>query len=208
MAQALSINYHLDEIEGVKNYYADLLIMQYRHKPNARETIKLGVDIFMGDSLLFQLQDILDIDKAIGVQLDIIGKILGCPRNVPGVGDEKNYFSFEKEDAYGFSDINGLSQGYFKSRRLHNLSIYSLSDDDYRQLLKLKALANVQRGSWAEMDTMLYNMFGNDLKLVNNKDLSITYLYKSNLNIVIESAIKLKYLRSPIGVNVSYVQEV
>lgn len=67
---------YTQDIQDVKTYYADLLILQYRNKPKARETIKIGADIYLGDGVIFQLQDILDIDKAEGAQLDIIGKSL------------------------------------------------------------------------------------------------------------------------------------
>lgn len=208
MAEVSTINYHLEEIESIKKYYADLLILQYKSKPRARETIKLGVDIYLGDSIMLQFQDILDIDNAVGEQLNIIGKILDCPRIVAGIGDEKPYFNFHGEsDNHGFSVVNQLSDGYFKNRRLHNFSVYTLSDTDYRLLLKFKALANVQRGSWGEMDDILYNMFGNNIRLVNNKNLSITYYYKSPLTVAVEAAIKLKYLRSPIGISVNYVAD-
>ena len=51
------------ELESVKEYYADLLILQYRNKPKARATIKEFVDICMGDGLVFELNDCLNIDK-------------------------------------------------------------------------------------------------------------------------------------------------
>ena len=41
-------------IDDVKEYYADLLILQYRNKPKARNTVKMGVDIYTGDGVLFQ----------------------------------------------------------------------------------------------------------------------------------------------------------
>lgn len=85
---------YTQDIQDVKTYYADLLILQYRNKPKARETIKIGADIYLGDGVIFQLQDILDIDKAEGAQLDIIGKILDCPRVVQGIYNDMIFSSF------------------------------------------------------------------------------------------------------------------
>lgn len=70
-----------------------MLVLQYRNKPKARETIKIGADIYLGDGVIFQLQDILDIDTAEGPQLDIIGKILDCPRIVQGVYNDMVFSS-------------------------------------------------------------------------------------------------------------------
>ena len=86
-----------DEIESIENYYADLIIIQYRNKPKARATIKLGADLYLVDGLVFDLQNVLDIDIAQGTQLDLIGKILGCSRNIFGFNIDKKYFSFEKD---------------------------------------------------------------------------------------------------------------
>ena len=88
------------EIESIENYYANLLIIQYRNKTKARATIKLGVDLYLGDGIVFDLQNVLDIDTAKGQQLDLIGKILGCNRNIFGYNVDKKYFSFEKDPPY------------------------------------------------------------------------------------------------------------
>lgn len=198
-------NYYTQEIEEVKEYYADLLILQYRNKKKARETIKLGAEIYLGDGLIFQLQDILDIDKAEGKQLDIIGKILQCPRIVEGINPEVRYFSFEKPNAKGFSTKNSLSDGAWKNQFNSLFSIYSLPDGSYRVLLKFKAIKNRLRGSMAEIDDLLFNIFGNEIRLTNNQDLTITYTINDSILIPAQAAIKLGYLNAPIGVVAQYV---
>lgn len=62
------------------NYYADLLILQYREKPNAFATIQDLVEMPIMDQLPLVLQDAFDLDTAVGVQLDTIGKYLGASR--------------------------------------------------------------------------------------------------------------------------------
>lgn len=187
------------EVENVKEYYANLLILQYRNKQKARDTIKLGAGIYLGDGLLFELNDILNIDTAQGAQLDLIGKILGCPRNIYGFNPDVNYFSFEKTDAYGYSDKDELSEGYWKNYFNSTGSAYALSDSNYRQLLKFKALYNLMQGSMADMDLVLYIAFGNDIEIVNNKDLTITYKI-NNLTTAINAAYALGYLKAPMGI--------
>ena len=187
-------------IDEVKEYYANLLILQYRNKPKARETIKLGVDIYTGDGLLLQLADCLNIDIAVGAQLDIIGKILGCPRDVPGINNQTKYFSFHvDEDSLGFSTIGNPSNGVAKNRNNSILATYTLNNNEYRQLLKFKAFLNVWRGDMGSMDRALYSVFGDTINLKNNQDMSITYEI-SEMNTTIEAAQALGYFRAPIGV--------
>lgn len=166
MVENYAISEYRQELEDVKNYYADLLILQYKNKPKARETIKLGVDIYLADGLVFQLQDVLDIDKAQGQPLDLIGKILGASRQVQGLLIDRKYFAFEKEGgSLGFSTKYKTSDGMFKTYYNSTLSFYSLGNEDYRVLLKFKALANIQRASMAQMDENLWNTFKGDVLL-------------------------------------------
>lgn len=208
MTETFTISEYRQELDDVKKYYADLLILQYRNKPKARETIKLGAEIYLADGLIFQLQDVLDIDKAKGFCLDLIGKILKASRKVQGLLIDRKYFSFEKEGALGFSTKYKTSDGMFKTYYNSTLSFYSLGDEDYRILLKFKALANIQRASMSQMDENLWNTFGGDVLLQNNQDLTITYIVANNLNIPLLAALKKGYLRAPIGIGMGYVLEV
>lgn len=191
------------EIESVKEYYADLLILQYRNKPKARATIKMLVDVCMGDGLVFELNDCLNIDKAEGKQLDLIGQILGCNRNVYGLNPDAKWFSFEKTDAYGYSDKDALSEGYWKSYFNTTGSSYALPDSDYRQLLKFKAALNVMPATMKGMDDALYQVFGNDVTLQNNQDLSVTYVI-SQQSVVTKAAEILGYFTAPMGISISF----
>ena len=191
------------EIESIKKYYADLLILQYRNKPKARETIKMFVDICMGDGLVFELNDCLNIDTAVGKQLDLIGQILGCNRNVYGLTPDAKWFTFEKTGAYGYSDKNALSEGYWKTYFNSSGSAYALSDSNYRQLLKFKAAINVMPATMKDMDEALYQVFGDNVTIQNNQDLSITYVI-SQQTIVTQAAEILGYFKAPMGIAVNY----
>ncbi len=194
------------DIEAIKEYYADLLILQYRNKPKARETIKEGVNIYLGDGVIMQLQDLLDIDNAIGTQLDIIGKILDCPRTVHGIYADRQFFQFHvDENSLGFSQVGNPTNAVFKTINNSNLSVYTLEDTDYRILLKYKAAVNVLRGSIKDMDEVLYSVFGGNVRLVNNQDLTITYILADESMIAIAAGKKLGYFRAPLGVNLLYI---
>lgn len=188
-------------VASVEDYYAGTLIIQYRNKPKARATIKLGADLYMADGLIFDLNNILDIDTAVGKQLDLIGKILGCPRDIPGLVLDKDFFSFEKTDAYGYSDADALSDGYWKNYDNSTGTAYTLLNDDYRTLLKFKAIYNVRYGSMGFMNEMYYRIFGNEVRMINNYDLSVTYKVPSTQSIALQAAIFLNYLEPPLGID-------
>ena len=249
------------QIANVENYYADLLIIQYRHKPKARATVKLGADLYLADGLVFELNNVLDIDTAVGAQLDLIGKILGISRNISGFTVDKEYFSFEKvfntvadltalnnydttdlpEDSifrvetdsnhdnettyyqwesgtwnylnedvisYGYSYYNGavnnLSKGLWKSYLNSIGSSFMLTDDDYRVLLKFKALYNIRVGSMKFMDDMLYRLFGNDIYITNNH-LSIDYNIPAQYSTAVDVIKYLGLFDAPLGITVNYV---
>ena len=200
---------YTQDIEDVKNYYADLLILQYRNKPKARETIKIGADIYLGDGVIFQLQDILDIDTAEGPQLDIIGKILDCPRIVQGVYNDMIFFQFyDGEDSVGLSTVGKPQGGNFRTIQNYNQSEYSLPDNDYRFLLKFKSAVNVMRGSERGIDEALWNVFQGDVLLKNNHNLTITYIVSAERTLAALAAKQLGYYRAPEGIGANYVLRV
>ena len=199
----------MSQLTDLQDYYANLLILQYHSKPKAIATIKTSVSLYAGDGLIFQLPDLLDIDKAQGVQLDLIGKILGCSRNVQGLTLDKTYFSFSHTGAVGFSTVAKLSKGIWKTVHNSTQSVYSLQDVDYRYLLKFKAIKNIWRGSMQDIDDLLFNMFGNSIEMINNGDLSVTYKVLPTIAVALAAAIHLGYLKAPMGVkyNYEYVEE-
>lgn len=196
------------QIDDIKQYYGDLLILQYRNKPKARKTVQIGCDIYTGDGVVFDLINSLDIDSAEGAQLDLIGKILDCPRTIQGLNPDKQYFSFQYDGALGFSTAQELSNGIFKTFYNSIQSEYALKDGDYRQLLKFKAIVNIWRASMAGMDEAIYNSFGNDVLLINNQNLTISYIISNSLTIATQAALIQGYLRAPIGIGLNYIIKV
>jgi hypothetical protein len=62
-------------------YYASLLIIQYRNKPKAVATIETVAKLALIDQLPLSVQNAYSIGSAVGVQLDILGKYVGVTRN-------------------------------------------------------------------------------------------------------------------------------
>lgn len=65
----------------LQQYYADLLIMQYRNQPNAAAVIKALVLPAIMDQLQLGVQNAYTMSTAIGTQLDVIGKYVGASRH-------------------------------------------------------------------------------------------------------------------------------
>lgn len=64
------------------DYYADLLILQYKTQPNARATISALTDKVISDGILLDVINGFNLLTAKGKQLDILGKYIGLPRAV------------------------------------------------------------------------------------------------------------------------------
>lgn len=66
--------------DQIAEYYAKLLILQYREKEKAFETVKFLASLAIIDQLPLDVQSAFAIGSAIGVQLDVIGKYVGVTR--------------------------------------------------------------------------------------------------------------------------------
>ena len=65
-----------------QNYYADLLILQYKTQPRARATIQALIKELYGSGSLLDLVNGFNLDTAEGKQLDTLGKYIGLGRQV------------------------------------------------------------------------------------------------------------------------------
>lgn len=74
-------------------YYVDLLVIQYRTKAKARQTMAILLKQVMADDVAAQLQAAFDLETAVGAQLDILGKYAGVSRNI-GASSTPGLFSF------------------------------------------------------------------------------------------------------------------
>lgn len=164
--------------------YADLLIWQYRNKPKAVATIKLIESIIaQGFVDLYQLQNVLNIETAIGHQLDLVGKHVGQGRVVNGYQLRK-FFGFRgSPHALGFS--RGKSDGGQWYRRRDPLAdSVRLSDEDYRFLIKCRILKNYQTGTLPNLIEACRFIFGDGCHVIDNYDMTVSVSVSvSNQNI-------------------------
>lgn len=135
--------------EDLKNYYADLLIMQYRSKPKARKTIKMMVDFIIMNQLPLQIQDAFNVNNAVGVQLDVVGKYVGASR-------------------YGYKFAADPSDPPVP---------VTLNDDEFRTYIELNILLNAMGSSTADIQMMIDQYFQGALLFFDTQAMLVSYFY-------------------------------
>lgn len=106
------------------DYYKDLLILQYRGKEKALATVDALVKMAIANQLADAVQSAFTIDSAVGVQLDVVGKIVGATRyghdfSGPVTLDDEDFRQFISlcvvQNSIGSSlkDVQELLAAYF-----------------------------------------------------------------------------------------------
>jgi len=202
----------MSDLDTTIEYYKDLILYQYINKPKATETIKLLAKQAMVDLLPIAVNDAFDIDTAIGSQLDVLGEYIGFDRIIQSQV-ERDYFTFQNQDSettltMGLTDYNNLTLNSTFSfySYVNALGISSsLSDDEYRILLKLKLHTNSTQNSLYEIATILFEYFSNQIILFDQFDMTISYFVKDSISRIISIAYQEDLLPKPMGVQISGV---
>jgi len=155
------------DIEAIKNYYGGLLIVQYKTKPKAQATVRLLAALPNGDGLLDQEMACFDLNTAVGVQLDILGRIVGVQREVYGLDLSHTFFSFTRyadtPDSVGFGRYTDNPYSTDLWLRYNNWAVYTLTDFELRTLIKLKIIFNNAYSSLKDLKEGLYAAFAGDI---------------------------------------------
>lgn len=124
------------------SYYAGLLIMQYFSKPNAIAMVKAQVTPIIMDQLPVAVQDAFNIDTAVGVQLDVLGKYAGVIRSGGGI---------------------------------------TLSDADFRKLIKLAIVTNSSGSDLATIQRLLNMFFENEIFVFDHLNMRMSYYLNTSV---------------------------
>lgn len=82
-----------------------------------------------------------------------------------------------------------------------------LSDEDYRILIKLKAISNTSTLSHKALEESLYDFFGNTIRMDSDGNMEMTYFVPKNKTPIIQAAIQKEVLPKPMGVRCNYIIE-
>lgn len=185
----------------------DLLIWQYQGKPCAEATADLLATTF-GDawSGLAQLRSVLDIDTAVGVNLDLVGKHVGQGR-VLSMVTPRGLFAFEGATGGRGFNVHGEGGGKWYRRGDPIADSVVLNDDDYRFLIRCRVTRNYMAGTMPDIEAALAFIFGAAARAYDQFDMSLTVVVpEAGVSDFTRYAItKLDILPRPVGVRIKFV---
>ena len=201
----------MNEFEELVEYYVNLLIIQYHNKPKARGTIRAFIaELIRVYNLLRELERAFEIDRAIGAQLDIVGKYFGVVRNFVGLEFGYEYFSFQYEGGddkgLSFRIIGDDSTGKFRTLYGEKTYQYDLDDEQFRILIKLRDIALHNEVLTLEyIQRLAKTLLKNEVYIVPTPDeiMSLDFYFKDeNLLQIFQTYDKLLPAPAGVGINV------
>ena len=206
----------MSRLSDLIDYYVNLLIIQYNNKPKARAHIKALVAELLASDVYFDVQDGYDINTAVGVQLDIIGKYVNLDRYYKGQNFD-GFFSFinydevdaPPADRIGFADYTdyetkeGSWLNYIKSISEDLV----LPDESFRQLIKLRIIQNASNHSHGSIDAAIYAAFADSLIPDSDGNMVMDYFVTFGGAPLAEVALQKGVLPKPIAVRLNYFIE-
>ena len=197
-------------------YYQALLITQYERGPRARGTIAAFVGEALADQLIAQVRDGfnfnrsggLALDTARGAQLDTLGEYRGVAREVYGISVARTYWQMPyygqagADTDQGFLDYGtpaGIAQ--FLTYDLAHAPLYALHDSEMARLIQLRALSTSGHYSVADIDAVLYAVFGQNVGVFEDSPMHITYAdLTGDSDTLFDIAVATNSLPRPAGV--------
>lgn len=160
------------------------------------------------ESLLYRLAEISDIDSAEGVNLDVIGSIVGISRKIPNalLLQFFGFDGFPGADRFGEEGVMGIGSR-FREERESTTATSFLADPEYRLLIRAKIVKNHSRGTIEDILNGLSYLFGINQNVravvVDNADMSISVALGRQLTFVEQAVVKgLDILPRPAGVRI------
>lgn len=162
-----------------------------------------------------QLMQERSIDTAVGAQLDIIGDIVGQPRELIDTA-LLDYFAYlGYPDAESFGDLNDISLGgLYRGVNDPIAGNTLLNDDQYRLFIKAKIIKNNTNATPNQLLDFLNFVFDSPInQLVEEGDAAYTILVGKELSnfekvlltyISYHSGYPSRFIPKPIGVRVNY----
>jgi len=98
-----------------------------------------------------------NVETAQGFGLDIWGRIVDIPRELT-IASEIQYFGFSETNE-ATPDVTPFDEAPFYSGQTPATQTYKLTDDAYRKLILLKAMANIASTNAPSINQILQNLF-------------------------------------------------
>ena len=154
------------------NEYTELIAGYHFDKPNFQNWVfVLTEPLRLARQRLAELQANFDVDTALGVQLNAVGRRVGVSRTLPtkltGV-----YFELDNSEL-------GLDKGVWKGKFDPSDGTTTLDDETYRSVIKAKILSNSwngENGTLPEFLSAVMSYFGIDAKMLDLQDLQTMHI--------------------------------
>lgn len=200
----------MTENEKLIEYYTNLLILQYRQKDKAQGTIKALTRLIMIFELMKEVENGYDVETAVGVQQDVLGKYIGPSRVITGTTFDRDYYWYlgytdtPTADQYGFTGYGETPpDAQYRSYSEDNQSLYSLNDAEYREILKLGIILNSSNLSTRETDTLVNDFFDGNVKFNDRFNMTISYIFNESQRRLVEIAQSQGLIPKAMAVGVS-----
>lgn len=214
---------YLQNLQDVKDWAKDLIILQYHQSKRNRQLIELMVDNLFANNLILKIRDLcLNVEKSEGAQLDVVGKWIGIDRyyNAIDLWEQPytalvNYSNID-DDSYeawqggfstysNFADNDGgfLTYAAWKETRT---KVNQMGDNYYRDLIKLKIIKNsisftnknIDDAIWEWSNGQVYTTWG---------VMEVTYHYPSSMHNLFQLAVYKNVLLAPTGCTINLIEE-
>lgn len=200
------------------DYYVNLLILQYRNKPNAKGTILAIIESLMIYDLIREVENAYNVDDAIGVQLNILAKYVGANRTVTAVDFTRTFFGFvDYAEPTPYTGVVGLlpyseanpPDAQFLTYKEGQQSRLDLTDAELRLIIDLKIIQNNSNHSTFEIDELLEEFFPDQVIFTDNFNMTISYFFDTEIERIVGIALSEKAIPKPaaVGLIVSFVPD-
>ena len=205
------------DITEILDYYQNLLIIQYNNKEKAKKTVRLLVDELLASGIALDVRDGYNLDTAVGVQLDIIGKYVGVDRFYTTNEFTEDYFGFAdasnvggvSANIVGFDDADSPDkEGFFLDSEEVIRNDLRLNDAAYRTLIKLRIAQNNSTHSAKSISDLLFLFFGDSIIFIDTYLMKITYLVGETSSALIKAAIEKEVFPKPAAVRLEAIDGV
>jgi hypothetical protein len=202
--------------DQLTEYYQGVLILQYALKPKARGTVGAFVGQLIADAICLSMRDAFDLDTAVGVQLDLLGKLRGVQRKIYDFSPTVEFMALPDYDDPDKGDYRGMADydtaptpdwyTMFYEDVQESAIIFTLNDGDFRRLIQFMAQVHSCGYGYGELDQILYDLFGTDVDLTHDGAMALTYtiLAASPHKLIFDAMDAMGWLPHPAGVAVNY----
>lgn len=206
-----------DILSTLKQYFADLLIIQYKGSRRNRALIEFLVDLIFANNLALEIKDkTVNINESIGKQLDVVGKWVGIDRYYYKEIWTHPYLAFPNYSTIKTSDYSEFQGGFstysnfadnnggfltYKAWSSIRAKANEIGDEYFRKLIQLKVIKNSINHTCKNIDDAIWEWSEGHVYTTWNK-MEIIYHYDSLYKNLIELANFKNVLLKPTGCNI------